>query len=97
MRGVHDLRRPILSQLDSNGRAVRNGIDRNRTVLLDLSLQCIASIPRGQTAGFFWEIYNALNTINLANPTGNRNSSNFMVPVVSGRARQMQVGIRYTF
>ena len=28
-RGVHDLTRPILSPLDANGRAVRNGIDGN--------------------------------------------------------------------
>ena len=95
--GVHDLTRPILSPLDHNGRAIRNGIDGNNTKLLDLSLQYIANLPRGQTAGFFWEIYNVLNTVNLANPTGNRNRSNFMVPVVSGRARQMQLGVRYTF
>ena len=50
-----------------------------------------------QTLGFFWEIYNALNTINYGNPTGNRNNRNYMVPVEAGAMRSMQLGIRYTF
>jgi hypothetical protein len=94
--GIHDLDRPILSPLDENGRAVRNGIDGNSTVLLDLNLSYTADIPTGQ-AGFFLEVYNVLNKVNLGNPTGNRNSSNFMVPVVAGRPLQVQLGVRYTF
>jgi len=97
VRGVHDLERPILSEVDSNGRAVRNGIDGNGTKLLDLSLQYIQNLPSGHTAGFFWETYNVMNWVNLGNPTGNRNNRNFMVPVVAGRPIQMQLGVRYTF
>lgn len=38
-----------------------------------------------------------MNWVNYGNPTGNRNSSNFMVPVIAGRPIQMQLGVRYTF
>ena len=96
-RGMHDLTRPILSELDGNGIAVRNGIDGNSSTLLDLQLQYVLNVPRSQTVGFFWEIYNALNKVNLGNPTGNRNNRNFMVPVEAGTMRSMQLGVRYTF
>jgi hypothetical protein len=97
VRGVHDLARPILSPVDGNGRAVRNGIDGEKQVLLDLRFQYIFDMPRSQTVGFFWEIYNATNQINYQNPTGNRQSSQFMIPVVAGDMRTMQLGLRYTF
>jgi hypothetical protein len=97
VRGVHDLTRPILSPLDSEGRAIRNGIEGNSSTLLDLQVQYVFNLPGTQTAGFFWEIYNALNRENLGNPTGNRNNRNFMVPVEAGTMRSMQLGIRYTF
>jgi hypothetical protein len=96
-RGIHDLTRPILSEIDSNGIAVRNGIDGNSSTLLDLQLQYVVNMARSQTVGFFWEIYNALNKVNLGNPTGNRNNRNFMVPVEAGTMRSMQLGVRYTF
>lgn len=41
VRGVHDLTMPILSPLDANGRAVRNGIDGNGLTLVDLQLQYV--------------------------------------------------------
>jgi hypothetical protein len=97
VRGVHDLTRPILSAVDSNRRAVRNGIDGEGTKLLDLSVQYIRRLPSDHTAGFFWEAYNVMNWVNYGNPTGNRNSANFMVPVVAGRPIQMQIGVRHTF
>jgi hypothetical protein len=95
--GVHDLERPIESELDGNGRAVRNGIDGENTTLLDLQVQYVMNLPASQTLGFFWETYNALNTINYGNPTGERNDDNFLVPVEAGLMRSMQLGIRYTF
>jgi hypothetical protein len=99
VRGVDDLTRPILSPLDSNGRAVRNGIDGNGLKLLDLTFRYNLNLPgaRVQTVGFYLDLYNALNTTILGNPTGNRNSQNFMIPVVAGRATEAQIGIRYTF
>jgi hypothetical protein len=49
------------------------------------------------TMGFFWDIYNALNRANLNNPTGNRSSSQFLIPSSAQFPRQMQLGIRFTF
>ena len=95
--GVHDATRPIVSELDENGRAVRNGIDGESSKLLDLQVQYIFDMPQRQTLGLFWETYNALNWINYGNPTGNRNSSRFLVPDEAGPMRSMQLGVRYTF
>jgi hypothetical protein len=95
--GVHDLTRPILSPLDANGTAVRNGIDGENVFLMDLRLQYIFTPRRPHRFGLFWEMYNATNHVNFANPTGNRNSSNFMVPVSAGGPRVMQLGVRYSF
>jgi hypothetical protein len=97
VRGLDDLTRPIQSALDGNGRAIRNGIDGEDQMILDLRLQYVVNIPRGQPAGFFWEIYNATNRINYGNATGNRRSSNFLIPVVANDMARMQLGVRYTF
>jgi outer membrane receptor protein involved in Fe transport len=97
VRGVHDLTRPILSEVDANGRAVRNGIDGNSLTLVDLQLQYVFRIQERQSLGLFAEIYNLFNKENLGNPTGNRNNRNFMVPVEAGSMRSAQLGIRYTF
>jgi hypothetical protein len=53
VQGVHDLARPILSPLDTNRRAIRNGIDGNSTTLLDLQVQYVVTMPGRQTVGFF--------------------------------------------
>jgi hypothetical protein len=94
--GVHDLTRPILSELDSTGRAIRNGIDGEKQVLLDGRFQYVWRIQRYQ-AGIFFEFYNLTNQVNFGNPTGNRNSSNFMIPVTAGDLRTTQIGLRLTF
>jgi hypothetical protein len=95
--GIHDLTRPILSPLDSTGRAIRNGIDGEKQVLLDGRFQYVWRIQRRYQAGLFLEFYNLTNQVNFGNPTGNRNSSNFMVPVTAGDLRTTQVGLRLTF
>ena len=97
MRGVHDAVRPIMSPIDSTGRAVRNGIDGEDLMILDLRLQYLFSLPREGNLGLFWEIYNATDRVNFGNPTGNRLSSNFLVPVRANSPRTMQLGVRYTF
>ena len=97
VRGVHDLTMPILSEVDGNGRAVRNGIDGNSLTLVDLQLQYVFRMQQRQSLGLFAEIYNLFNKENLGNPTGNRNNRNFMVPVEAGSMRSAQLGIRYTF
>jgi hypothetical protein len=97
VRGINDATRPILSPVDSNGRAIRNGIDGERQALLDLRFQYIVNMPRTQTVGLFLEAYNALNKSNFGNPNGSRLSSNFLVPITIGDPRTVQLGVRYTF
>jgi hypothetical protein len=97
VKGVNDLTMPIKSPLDKNGVAVRNGIPGEHKSLLDLRLQYVVTLQRQQTAGFFWEVYNALNTVNFGNVIGNRNASNFGQSTVADTARSMQLGVRYTF
>jgi hypothetical protein len=97
VRGVHDLTRPILSEVDETGRAVRNGLEGESAKNLDVQVQYVFNLPANQTFGLFWETYNALNWINYGNPTGNRNSSRFLVPDEAGPMRSMQLGVRYTF
>jgi hypothetical protein len=97
VRGIHDAVRPIASPVDASGRAVRNGIDGENTSALDLQTRYVVNLPRSQTIGFFWELYNALNRVNLGNPTGNRNNRNFLVATEAAPMRSMQLGVRYTF
>ena len=95
--GVDDGTRPIVSPLDENGRAIRNGVDGENQALLDLRFQYIFDLPREGNIGLFWEIFNATGRVNFANGTGNRRSANFLVPVSAGDMRTMQLGVRYSF
>jgi len=96
MKGVNDLTIPIVSEVDSRGVAVRNGIDGEKKVILDGRVQYIHRIGRYQ-AGLFLEIYNLTNHVNFGNPTGARNSSVFLVPTVADNPRTAQIVIRVTF
>lgn len=97
IRGRDDATRPILSPVDANGQAIRNGIPGESQTLLDLRFQYIFNMQRRQTLGLFWEIYNALDKVNFGNPVGVRRNTYFMVPTNTGDMRTMQLGIRYTF
>jgi hypothetical protein len=97
VKGVNDLTKPILSPLDANGVAIRNGIPGAHKTLLDLRLQYVLRLQNQRTAGFFLEVYNALNHVNFNNVIGNRNASSFGQSVVADAARQLQLGVRYTF
>jgi hypothetical protein len=96
--GIDDLTRPILSELDSAGRAVINGLEGPGSFLIDLSVRY--SIPVGvglDSVDLFYDIFNVMNRENLVAPTGNRASSVFMVPTAAQFPRQMQFGIRVRF
>ena len=97
MAGVDDLLRPIVSELDASGRAIRNGIDGEEQMGIDARLQYILRVAGRNEIGFFWEIYNLTNRDNFGNPTGARNSANFLIPVAANTPRTMQLGLRYTF
>ena len=96
IQGINDLTRPILSPLDSNGRAIRNGIDGEKQLLLDARFQYLWRV-QGYETGLFLEIYNLTDQANYGNPTGNRNSANYLVRTVAGNPRTVQLGLRLTF
>jgi hypothetical protein len=96
VRGLSDATRPILSPVDANGRAIRNGIDGEQLLLLDGRFHYLWRL-HGYEAGLFLEIYNLTDHVNFGNPTGNRNSSNYLVRTVAGDPRTLQLGVRMTF
>ena len=96
IQGVNDAARPILSPVDGNGRAIRNGIQGEKQVLLDGRFHYLWRIQRYE-AGLFLEMYNLTDHVNYGNPTGNRNNTNYMVRTVAGDPRTVQLGVRMTF
>jgi len=95
--GVDDRTRPILSPLDSEGRAVINGIDGPSRFELAMSFRYAIQLGGSRAVDLSWDIFNVTNRVNYENPTGNRASANFMVPTVVGFPRQMQLGVRFRF
>jgi hypothetical protein len=57
----------------------------------------VHTLSNKRTAGFFLELYNALNHVNFNNVIGVRNASSFGRSVVADAARSMQIGVRYAF
>jgi outer membrane receptor protein involved in Fe transport len=98
IRGINDLTRPIVSEIDDQGRAVINGLDGPGSLLLDVSFRYQLPLGRGlDSLDFFYDIFNLGNRTNYVSPTGNRSSSSFMVPTAAQFPRQMQFGIRLRF
>ena len=65
-------------------------------MILDGRVQYIWQLQRYQ-AGLFLEIYNLTNHVNFGDPTGARNSSQFLIPNVADDARTAQIGFRFIF
>ncbi len=97
IRGIDDLTRPIQSALDSQGRAVNNGLSGPGSFGLDLSIRYQAPLGGGRSLDLFYDIFNLTNRTNLVGPTGNRQSPNFMIATAARFPRQMQFGIRVRF
>lgn len=96
--GIDDLAFPIRSELDSQGRAVINGLQGPGSFLVDLSVRY--QIPLGMgldSLDLFYDIFNLFNRENLVAPTGNRQSGTFMVSTAAQFPRQMQFGVRVRF
>jgi hypothetical protein len=87
----------LLSIPHANGVAIRNGIPGAHKTVLDLRMSYIVNLKQQRTAGFFWEVYNALNHVNFNNVIGLRNASSFGQSVVADNSRFMPLGVRYTF
>ena len=93
-----DVSRPIVSALDSQGRAVINGVDGPGSFELNLSFRYQVPIAKyAQSLDLFYDIFNVTNRLNEVPPTGARNSANFLVPIAARFARQMQFGVRVRF
>jgi hypothetical protein len=98
VRGIDDATRPIRSALDSQGRAVINGLEGPGSFLIDMSFRYSLALAGGlDSLDFFYDIFNVINRENLVAPTGNRASANFMVSTAAQFPRQMQFGIRLRF
>jgi hypothetical protein len=97
VKGLNDATRPILSPVDANNRAIRNGIQGENQMLLDGRFHYLWRIQQRYEAGLFLEVYNLTDRVNFGNPTGNRNNSNYMVRTVAGDPRTVQLGVRLTF
>jgi hypothetical protein len=98
VRGVHDLVMPILSDVDSQGRAVINGLEGPGSFLIDMSFRYQIPVKGGlESIDFFYDIFNVVNRENLVPPTGDRRSPNFMVSTAAQFPRQMQFGLRVRF
>jgi hypothetical protein len=98
IRGIDDATLPIRSKVDSQGRAVINGLRGPDSFLVDMSLRYqIPLAGRLESLDLFYDIFNLLNRANMVPPTGNRASAVFMVPTSAQFPRQMQFGIRVRF
>jgi outer membrane receptor protein involved in Fe transport len=98
IRGIDDLVRPIQSEVDSQGRAVINGLEGPGSLLFDMSFRYQIALGGAlDSLDLFYDIFNVFNRTNLVPPTGNRQSGVFMVSTAAQFPRQMQFGIRLRF
>jgi hypothetical protein len=96
--GIDDLLRPIVSELDDQGRAVPFGIRGPESVTVDLSIRYQLPLGKGlDSLDFFFDMFNIVNRLNEVAPTGNRSSANFLVATSANFPRQSQLGIRLRF
>jgi hypothetical protein len=98
IKGVDDATLPIVSAVDSQGRAVINGIQGFGARSVDVSFRYSVPMAHGvKSLDLFYDIFNVGSRKNITNPTGNRSSSQFMVPIAAGFPQQMQLGFRVRF
>jgi hypothetical protein len=99
IKGRDDATRPIRSEVDANGYAIRNSMP-GVSDYLALNLRVQYEVPLGgaaQRIGVYWELYNLTNRNNFSNPVNDRTSSQFNTLTIVGAPRTMQLGLRYTF
>ncbi len=98
IQGIDDLLRPILSELDDQGRAVPYGIRGPSSVTVDVSLRYQLSLGgRLDSLDFFFDMFNVFNHLNEVAPTGNRQSGTFMIATSAQFPYQSQFGVRLRF
>jgi hypothetical protein len=98
IRGRDDATMPIRSEVDSEGRAVINGLRGPGSFLIDMSFRYQIPLAGGlESLDLFYDIFNLIDRENLIAPVGNRSSAVFMVPTAAQFPRQMQFGVRVRF
>ncbi len=98
IKGIDDTKAPIVSPLDSQGRAVINGIQGPGSFLVDVSFRY--QIPLKQllhSLDLYYDVFNITNRVNYIAPIGNRASSLFDKYTAAQFPRQMQFGVRVRF
>jgi len=97
IQGLTDGGFAIKSEVDSLGRAVRNGIDGPNYFSLDLSVRYTIEIGGARSLGLFWNVFNLTNRTNLNGVQTNRSSDEFLTSSSAHRPWQMQLGARFSF
>jgi hypothetical protein len=97
IQGFSDGGKAILSEVDSEGRAVINGLESPGYFELNLSVRYTIELGGARSLGLFWDLFNATNRANLDTLQGNRSSSSFNTSSSAHLPRQMQIGARFSF
>ena len=98
IKGINDLTMPIVSAVDSQGRAVINGLPGPGSFLMDVSFRYQIPVKRVfDSLDLYYDVFNIMNRVNYVAPTGNRASANFNKYTAAQFPRQMQFGVRVRF
>jgi len=97
IQGIDDRRIPIASEVDSQGRALINGIEGPGYFEINLSVHYTFDLGGARSLGLFWSMFNLTNHTNLTPVVGNRSAASFLTSTSAYLPRQMQFGARFTF
>jgi len=97
IQGITDGGEPIVSEVDSEGRAVINGIEGPGYFELNFSVRYTIELGGARSLGLFWDMFNVTNRTNLDGIQSNRSSSSFLTSSNAFLPRQMQIGTRFSF
>jgi uncharacterized protein YeaC (DUF1315 family) len=97
IQGINDATIPIASEVDSQGRAVINGIDGPGYFEINLSARYTFDLGADRSLGLFWSMFNVTNRANLTATVGNRSAGSFLTSTSAYLPAQMQFGVRFMF
>jgi hypothetical protein len=97
IQGVTEGGTAIVSEVDSEGRAVINGLENPGYTELNLSVRYTIEMGGNRSLGLFWDLFNVTNRANLDSVQGNRSSGSFLTSTSAFLPRQMQIGARFSF
>ncbi|MDA1311964.1 MAG: carboxypeptidase regulatory-like domain-containing protein [Acidobacteria bacterium] len=79
------------------GNSARGILDGPGSHILDFGLMKNFYVTEGKYLQFRWEMFNALNQVNLNNPNTNLSQNSTAQILSSGDARQMQFGLKFIY